>query len=563
MDWEIGKSDVVPNVQIVLEISLYGPMRLRWTSGDEVEGLGSKQLALIAMLTQAPEMSRSRAWLISNLWGRVDQRLGRSSLRQALSTLRQKFGPDFDAIFDLKTDRVSLRPDVIRLQGGPEDGDFLEGMDVAEEGFEDWLRDQRNAPPPAKAILAEVEPEAPAATALHPRIAVLPLAAFGLSEGLDGIGDFFAQELIRALSRLHLLDVISHLSSRVVAAEAVDLPQIRQRLSVDYVVTGTVRSVGGRPLLTIDCHDCEHGTHLWDGRFSIPEDALFDSEDGLVSEVAGEVLRSILTQPIQLGGHRPLPDVATHRLLMSGISLMYSVGERQFAQAQDRLTEVARRAPRHSIPHAWFAQWRLLKIYQGWSDDPDADRHLAEDHIARGLDLNPNCALTLAMDGNVKTVLNADFTSAAESFSAALAVNNSSALTSTFKSVLHTFLGEGDKAVSLAERSMILSPYDPRSHFFDALHSAAFLVEGNYDRAVELADASLKLSPHHISALRSKIIGLSLGGQRDAAQVAAAELMRIAPGTTVAGYLAAHPAKETGVAGTWAEALGNAGVPPN
>ncbi|MFW5654640.1 MAG: hypothetical protein ACOCYW_03205 [Roseicyclus sp.] len=545
----------------VLEISLHGPMRLRWSSGAEVAGLGAKQMALIAMLTRGAGMSRSRAWLVANLWGRVDQRLGRSSLRQALSAMRQRLGDDFDRVFDLRADIVSLRAEAIRLIGGPEDGDFLEGLDLAEEGFEDWLRDQRLSPPPAQAR-GPGAPSPGATISPHPRIAVLPVAGFCLPREIEGMGDFFAQELIRALSRLHLLDVISHLSSRSVAAENVDLALIRERLSVDYVVSGTLRMAGGRPLLTIDCHDCEHGTHLWDGRFSIPADAQFDREEGLVAEVAGEILRSILTRPAHLGAHRPLPDVATHRLLMSGISLTYSVGRRQFAQAHDILTELARRAPTHSVPQAWFAQWRLLKIYQGWSEDPAADRRLAEAHILRGLDLNPSCALTLAMEGNVRTVLQADFAAAAESFAAAQAVNASSALASTLRSVLHTFLGDGATAVSLAERSMTLSPCDPRSHFFNALHAAAYLVNRDYERAVDLAEASLRLSPHHISALRSKIIGLSLAGERDAARAAAADLMRIAPGTSVAGYLAQHPAKQTGVAEIWADALGRAGVPP-
>jgi len=557
------KSGVVESDRELLEIRLYGPIRLRWSAGEAVVGLGAKQLALIAMLTRAPGMTRSRSWLIDNLWGRVDQRLGRSSLRQALSTLRQKFGANFERVFDIDADTVALRPEVVRVLGSPADGDFLEGIDLAEEGFEDWLRDQRLAPGPMPARPALAEDARGPGVALHPRLAVLPLATFGLSPGLEGMGDFFAQELIRAVSRLQLLDVISHLSSRVVAAETADLADIRARLSVDYVVSGMIRMAGGRLMVTIDCHDCEDGTHLWDGRFSIPEDSYFDSEEGLVREVAGEVLRSILTQPVQLGAHRPLPDVATHRLLMSGISLTFSVSERQFAQAQDRLAELARRAPNHSAPQAWSAQWRLLKIYQGWSEDPVADRRQAEEHIRRGLDLNPSCALTHAVDGNVKTVLMADFDAAAESFASAQAINNSSPLTSTFRSVLHTFLGEGAAAVTLAERSTILSPFDPRRHFFDALHAAAYLVHGDYDRAVDLAEASLKLSPHHVSAHRSRVVGLSLAGDGDRARRAAQDLMKRAPDMTVSGYLAAHPARETGVAEIWAAALHEAGIPAN
>ncbi|MEM6390467.1 MAG: hypothetical protein AAF825_11560 [Pseudomonadota bacterium] len=543
----------------VLELQLYGPMRLRWRSGDEVSGLGAKQKALIAMLAQAPGLSHSRAWLIANLWGRVDQKLGRSSLRQALSAMRQKIGPEFDHVFEVGPDMVGLRADAIARLGDSSHGEFLEGIDIDEEGFEDWLREQRAILPlPAQAapprVLAHDE-------SLHPRVAVLPLAGIGLGPHFESVGDFFAQELIRALSRLHLLDVISHLSSRIVGGETVDLAQIRDRLTVDYVVNGSVRMIGGRLVINVDCHDCQKGTHLWDARYSLPEEALFTTGDGILSEIAGEVLQTILSQPVETSHQRPLPSVATHRLLMSAISLMYSVAERQFGEAHARLEELARRAPTHSVPQAWFAQWHLLRIYQGWSEDPKADRLSAEDHISTGLDLNPSCALTLAMDGNVKTVLNADFSAAAESFSAARAANNSSALTSSFHSVLHTFMGDGAAAIAQAERSVVLSPCDPRRHFFDTLHSAAYLVGGDYQRAVELADASLRVSPRHVSAQRSRIVGLTLGGRLEEAQVAARDLLRLTPDITVSGYLENHPARGTGVAETWADALGRAGIP--
>jgi TolB-like protein len=455
-------------------------------------------------------------------------------------------------------------------------GEFLEGFDIAEEGFEDWLRAERTRPAPDPGVdpaaapaampvvaLAPHAPPQPQEEQLRPRVAVLPALCFGLSEQYDGLGDFVAQDLVRALGRLQLLDVISHLSSRAIAAETVDVAQVRDRLGADYLVTGAIRMIGGRFVIQIDFADCAKGLHLWDGRFSIPEAALFEQGEGIISEIAGEILRVVLAESAQAGANLPLPNVETHRLLMSAISLMYHVTERPFASAQERLFEVTRRAPGHSVPQAWSAQWYLLKIYQGWSEDPLKDRSIAEDHINRGLDMNPACALTLAMDGNVKTVLNSDFAAATESFASSLAVNQSSAVANTFKSVLHTFQGQGAEAVTHAERSMILSPCDPRKHFFDALHAAAFLVSGDYQRAVDLASSSLDVSPRHISAHRSKIVGLSLGGQDDQARRAAQDLMRITPSMTVTDYLQNHPAKGTGVAAIWADALLRAGVPEN
>ncbi len=545
-----------------LKIKLYGPFTLTWSGKERVTGLGAKHLAIIAILAASPDMVRTRAWIIDNIWGRVDQRLGRSSLRQALTTIRQKLGDRFDDVFLVEADRVGLKSENIQLQGDPSQGDFLEGLDIAEEGFEDWLRDQRLSDAPVVPVKEKHDAPVPVVE-VRPIVAVLPFVLYGESSQWDGLGDFFAQEITRMLSKSQLMNLISHLSSRKIDARVVDLNYIRSKLSADFVVAGSIRDVGGRLMLHVDCLDSDTGEQIWTERFLVPVEAVFDQECVLVAEVAAEIVRVLLVSASDFTAIRPLPDLPAHRLLMSAVSLMYRISDKQFGAAKDRLAELMVRAPRHSVPFAWSAQWHLLRIYQGWSDDPDQDRMIANDRLSRGLDLNPSCPLCLAMDGNVKTVLEADFSSARDRFASAMAVNGNSALTCTLKGVLHTFQGEAKEAVAMAERSMLLSPLDPRKHFFDALHASAYLVGGEYERAVTLADSSLQLSPGHISAHRSKVVGLSLGGQSEEARKAAQELLRLAPSMTLSHYRKTHPAKGTGIADFFADAMSEAGIPEN
>ncbi len=543
-----------------LKITLYGPVTLAWSDEGRIIGLGAKHLAIIAILAASPNMVRTRAWIVDKFWSRVDQRLGRSSLRQALTTIRQKLGERFDDVFFVEADRIGLKLENIQLEGDPSQGDFLEGLDISEEGFEDWLRDQRLSEAPVFPGKEKHDDPVPVVE-VRPIVAVLPFVLYGESSQWDGLGDFFAQEVTRMLSKSQLMNLISHLSSRKIDARVVDLADIRSKLDADFVVAGSIRNLGGRLMLHVDCLDSDTGEQIWTERFLVPVEAVFDQDCGLVSEVAAEIVRVLLVNASDFTATRPLPDLPAHRLLMSAISLMYRISEKQFFAAEDRLAELMVRAPNHSVPLAWSAQWHLLRIYQGWSDDPNQDRIIANDRLSRGLDLNPSCPLSLAMDGNVKTVLEADFSSARDRFASAMAVNGNSALTCTFKGVLHTFQGESKDAIAMAERSMLLSPLDPRKHFFDALHASAYLVGGEYERAVTLADASLQLSPGHLSAHRSKVVGLSLGGRSQEARKAALELLRLAPDMTLSQYRKTHPAKGTGIADFFADAMLEAGIP--
>jgi tetratricopeptide (TPR) repeat protein len=115
--------------------------------------------------------------------------------------------------------------------------------------------------------------------------------------------------------------------------------------------------------------------------------------------------------------------------------------------------------------------------------------------------------------------------------------------------------------VALAERAQRLSPCDPRGPFFDALSAGAYVMDRQYEKAVAFAERSLRANPRHVSAHRIKIIGLvRLGRMQDAAD-AAKELLRRDPKMTVAGYLATHPVGRTPHGQSFAEALGEAGIP--
>jgi adenylate cyclase len=69
------------------------------------------------------------------------------------------------------------------------------------------------------------------------------------------------------------------------------------------------------------------------------------------------------------------------------------------------LDHLAERSRRHPIPHAWIAQWHVLKVQQGWSTDPAREAQLALDCTKRALDNAPDCALALSAEGFVYTNL--------------------------------------------------------------------------------------------------------------------------------------------------------------
>src|SRR5262245_1607292 len=122
-----------------------------------------KAQALLAYLAVRPEEKYTRNKLAAMFWGGVGKEQARQSLRQSLSALRSAFAPYETRILVVEGDRVTLDPshidvDVITFERLASRevakdleqasvlyvGDLLDGVDVSEEPFEEWLRSERS-----------------------------------------------------------------------------------------------------------------------------------------------------------------------------------------------------------------------------------------------------------------------------------------------------------------------------------------------------------------------------------------------------------------------------------
>lgn len=143
-----------PAIQTVCSARLIGPFTLVDANGDRVEFAAKKESAIIAVLLMSENFERSRTWLTSLLWSDRSQSQASASLRQALSRLKKALSRhDLQEIFIVDSSTMRVRKDLIEvdlfdhsdearlsLAAGAQ---VLEGMDLRDPAFEDWLRETR------------------------------------------------------------------------------------------------------------------------------------------------------------------------------------------------------------------------------------------------------------------------------------------------------------------------------------------------------------------------------------------------------------------------------------
>ncbi len=186
-------------------------------------------------------------------------------------------------------------------------------------------------------------------------IAVLPFRYRGPADQ-EYLGDAIADELIDLLSQVAKLRVLgSGATERF--REQRDPRAIGRESSADYVVDGTVQSMGPRLRLTVRLLDTEKGTQLWSERLDHELEDLFELQDRVCRRVA-EALRTEL-RTARVRGVVP-PEALEAYLRARPLSRSFAAGSSE--EVMDHLERCLELAPDFAPALALHA----LVAVRGW-----------------------------------------------------------------------------------------------------------------------------------------------------------------------------------------------------
>jgi adenylate cyclase len=396
---------------------------------------------------------------------------------------------------------------------------------------------------------------------LRPTIAAIPFACRGPDQGHYVVGEIMADEIISALAHSSELNVISRLSSTAFRGRDVSVTEVSGHLNATYVLSGAYRVSGNVLRITAELARGSSGSIVWSEIFEGRVTGILKGSDGLIDKLVAGISNAIMMKELQRAQTQPMPSLESYTLLLAAITLMHRLSRDDFDRARQMILALTERAPRQAIPWAWLAKWHVLRVQQGWSDDPKAEGQFALDCARRALDADPRCSLALAMAGFVHTNLFKSFDKGYESYELALYVNPNDSLALLLKGTLHAFRGEGKLAVDATRRALKLSPLDPHRYFYDSLAATASLSAGQYKRSIELAKRSLRANRTHTSTFRALAISQWQLGQRKEARSTVSELLKLDPTLTIRSYLERNPSSGFPTGAIWSTALREAGVP--
>jgi tetratricopeptide (TPR) repeat protein len=507
-------------------IRLVGVFEVRDGNGRDCTPRGAKARAILAMLCQTPDRRRARRWLEARLWSDRGAEQASGSLRQALMEIRKALGPEAD---NLEADRDTVRLSgvttdleethdaaVEALQSGRE---FLEGIDIIDQAFEDWLRDERARVEQSLGVRRPVQ--------IRQAEAQLVQLPFVLRRGSlgEGMGAFVGKSVSDAIARL--LAEFVHIDVYGSGGNAVPegLPREGLELHVEAA------EIQDRVHILVSLTSVSSGQTIWNQRASVPVAEADLAWAGDLPPLVFQAADAALSHFPRLRECQDGPRRA-NALIATAVSEMFSYDGDRLRRADQLLAEAGEIAT-----SARVLAWRCLvrQIMYVERTEPDPTRLMAEidEYARKALERSKANPLVLSLVGLARVMVDENPDAGAILARDALALSPYNAHSHAAQAGALMRFGDNLGALEAARRGVEIAARTAHVHWWEATSGLAALRSGNQVAALAHFESAHYRAPGFRAAMRNLLFLYLAAGEREKAARVYRELLRSEPDFTL------------------------------
>jgi adenylate cyclase len=394
----------------------------------------------------------------------------------------------------------------------------------------------------------------------EPSIAVLPFQTLSGRPNDRFFCDGIVEDIIHILASLKELFVISLGSTLRYAGDVPDTATIARELDVRYVLRGSVRRSARAIRITTQLTDTTDARVIRSDQYDGIVSSLFALQERIAVQVAAMIVPQVRERELRRAMRKHPSSMTAYDLVLQALDALYRMTYQPFLRARELLQEAIALDPDYAPAYTYAAYSCIFQVGEGWSVDPAADARISAEFAAKAIERDPNDPVALAIYGHVQSFLFRDYNVALDCLERAVEAGPSCALAWTMMSATYGYLGQGDRAVEMAERGLRHSPLDTRVFWPEGILGQAHYIAGNYDQAEHWTKKALSHSPTAVFNLRTLAASLVAAGKREEAHWIAERLLRILPNFRLEGYARNCPFQDD-ILTTWIDRLRDAGLP--
>lgn len=317
--------------------------------------------------------------------------------------------------------------------------------------------------------------------------------------------------------------------------------QVGQMTGARYVVSGSIRSDGVDARVAVQMADTSSEHVIWAEIYHRPLADVVKLEMPIAEKIVTSFTPSLHGAELRRTSSFSSEDLEPFQLVLRARDLIFNLCSDTFQEAGMLLETATRKGQSYAPGFAALADWHSVRIWQGWSEDPEVDQRLLEQYALKAINLNPADGRTMAFLGHNRLIFSYKYKEAQSYFDSALRNMPSDAETLNWTVPGLTYAGYPSEAIKNGERALALSPFDPfrfrNQHFLSIAHYA----QRDFERAAELGLRSFEDNPTYVSNLRFTIASLHASGQRSRAKELVAYHHEIQPNFSVSKMISRHP----------------------
>jgi TolB-like protein len=355
----------------------------------------------------------------------------------------------------------------------------------------------------------------------RPSVGVLPFINQGADQTQAYLSDGITEDIITELSRYHSLLVIARSSSFQFRSTAVDIPAVREKLGVRYLVEGSIRKLGSGLRITAQLIDAETGGHLWAERYDRPMEEIFAVQNEVAAAIAATLEGRIAAFGAEFVRKKPTTDWAAYDHFLQGRELMRRLDG---LQAEGCFARAIALDPGYVHAYAWRSLALTLNYTIGGQQDV-LDEALA--CARRALELDDADAWSHEAMGYA-CLRRRQFQLAGLHFDRALSLNPNDVNIAADRANWLLFAGRLDEALKCLDDALQRDPYPP-TWIWEVRGSVLYQLK-RYDEAI---NAYLKVGAEHYWMPGLLASAYAQSGQLSNAQAEIATLLKRKPGVTV------------------------------
>lgn len=489
-------------MSLLYRINLYGAFDILNRQGVSCAPKGKKGRALLALLATAPGRKRNRSWLKALLWGDVDEARASASLRGCLYDLRRHFEAT-GAMFDCDPQDVWLDPSTVAVDNAGIDGlQLLEGMDIEEEAFEDWLREQRSAverrPPPSAArtdpALAAMMAE-PFASPARPVLAVLPVVAATDATRTDC--DAVADVIVKTIVEQECVDVFD---LRCIHTQSFEPGHWALGLGLRL----SLFSAGEERHLCVTLVTLPSGRVVWSRwhRAAAPLGAE-PMEDDLLS-TASDIANAIHDR---IDAHcRPSLDVG----MFCAVHNVLSHSRTGQEAARPWLAEAAEDS---GVARAWLMYTYAVAHAERYGGLDFGSLEELDAHCIRADHAEPANPVVQAICGHIRAFVFRDFAQAEHHHAVARSLGWNQPVVWTLSAMHANYTDRPELAYRYSSRAIRQSQFNPHRFYFEGPHSISCTLTNRHAEAIQVSRRILRQRPGFLAVMRHLAASQTLSGR--------------------------------------------------